>query len=89
MQIAVKNIPIEPSFDDPRGQNSHLLRVSVRHDEEINTGVMREPMYLVYSKKHNSLSPVTEDYAGILALNSLFFKENVETSLPKNLQKEG
>lgn len=88
MQIVVRNVPIGPTLTDPTGEHSHLLRIAVRHDDEKEGGILRPSMYLVYSKRHTCLQPITAERAAEYALDALFLQKGVETSVPKDLPKD-
>ena len=86
MQIVTRNVAIANHISDPLGEQSHLIKMAVRHEGEQELGVMPEYIYLIYSKKHRSVGQITENYAAELALNTIMY--DAETSVPKDLPKD-
>lgn len=80
MQVATRIIPIEPSYADPLGHNTHLLSVAIR-DETRPTPGTDDRMYLLYSEKDKTLGQITEDYAGRVALAEVL--RNANASFPE------
>jgi hypothetical protein len=82
MKIAVQNIEIPPSMPlNPLGEYTHLLRMSFLHEDEVQQGIRSPSIYLLYSRKDNTVGQVTEEGAAECCIAVAF--KGAEMSKPK------
>jgi hypothetical protein len=81
MKTFVQSIEIPPTMSlNPLGEYTHLFRLTFQHEDERQQGLRSPSIFLLYSRKDNTVGQVTEDGAAECCIAVAF--KNAETSKP-------